>query len=94
MTALRTGDDQYGPPPIFTTVCRQPLSARPKRPASTPDGAGAPDQDACANEASDEVSEPAAERHAQKTEDEAGDSRADDTEYDVHEHAGVAVHEP
>src|SRR3546814_125151 len=51
------------------------------------------DQDACADEAGDEVADPAAENDAEQAEQRIGDNRPHDTKNDVHEKNHIALNE-
>src|SRR5690606_4976327 len=52
-----------------------------------------PYQYASADEASDQIAQPDAERNTEKSEDKTRHGCADDTENDIHEYPGIAVHE-
>src|SRR5690606_15166657 len=55
--------------------------------------ASAANEDAGADEPGHEVTDPTAERNSQQSKKEAGNRRTNDAENNVHEDAGVALHE-
>src|SRR5580700_11371608 len=69
------------------------LGRFPHSGCAAPDHANDPDQQAGADEPKDQIADPSAEHDPKNTENRAGDRRADDAEYDIHEQAHIALHE-